>query len=209
MLNPICTDQCVLIEHAHSSTAAIAGSQAFPSKRYSVIYADPPWQYYGDPNKDQAAGKHYSLMSTAEIGALPIQTITADSAALFLWATNPRLPDALEVMKTWGFHFRGVAYIWIKTARDGHIINGQGVRPTFTKPTTELLLVGSTCRRGRPIPLMDEGQAQVVLAPRGRHSAKPLIFGERIVELLGDVSRIELFARNRVDGWDAWGNEVM
>lgn len=181
---------------------------AFPARRYQVIYADPPWHYYGDPDKDQAAGKHYDLMSTADIAAVEVRSITAPSAALFLWSTGPRLPEAIEVMAAWGFHYRGVQSVWVKTAADGHIIHGQGVRPTFTKPTTEFLLVGSTCKRGRPLPLLTEAQGQVVLAPRGRHSQKPSLFRERIVELLGDVSRIELFARERVAGWDAWGNEV-
>lgn len=180
----------------------------FPSERYQVIYADPPWHYYGDPNKDQAAGKHYDLMSTADIAVLGVRSITAPSAALFLWATGPRLPEAIEVMAAWGFHYRGVHSVWVKTARDGRIISGQGVRPTFSKPTTEFLLVGSTCRRGRPLPLLTEAQGQVVLAPRGRHSEKPSVFRERIVELLGNVARIELFARERVAGWDAWGNDV-
>jgi site-specific DNA-methyltransferase (adenine-specific) len=182
--------------------------RAFPSQAYEVILADPPWHYYGDPGKDQAAAKHYDLMSSADIAALPVRSITAPSAALFLWATGPRLPEAIKVMEAWGFHYRGIAYVWVKTAKDGHIISGQGVRPTFIKPTTELLLVGSTCRRGRPLKLLTEAQGQVVLAPRGRHSEKPAVFRERIVELLGDVARIELFARDRVDGWAAWGDEV-
>lgn len=180
----------------------------FPNQRYSVIYADPPWHYYGDPNKDGAAGKHYALLSTQDICALPVASITAPNAALFLWATGPRLPEAIAVMAAWGFFYRGVAYAWVKTAKDGHIISGQGVRPTFTKPTSEFLLVGSTTRRGRPLKLLTEAQGQVVLAPRGRHSEKPEVFRQRIIELLGDVPRIELFARQRVPGWDAWGNEV-
>lgn len=180
----------------------------FPSQRYGLIYADPPWHYDGDPNKDQAAGKHYPLMRNPDIAALPVGSITAAKAALFLWATGPRLPEAIEVMRAWGFHYRGVAYVWVKTARDGHIISGQGVRPTFTKPTTEFLLVGSTSRRGRPLKLLTEAQGQVVLAPRGRHSEKPAVFRQRLIDLLGDVPRIELFARERVEGWDAWGNEV-
>lgn len=217
MLTPFATDSRSPIERMHASiTPQVQAStgnptpadRPFPNETYQVILADPPWLYYGDPNKDQAAGKHYNLLETAQIAALPVRSITAPSAALFLWATGPRLPEAIEVMKAWGFHYRGIAYVWVKTARDGHIINGQGVRPTFTKPTTELLLVGSTCRRGRPLPLHTEAQAQVVLAPRGRHSEKPAVFRERIVELLGDVPRIELFARQRLDGWDAWGNEV-
>ncbi len=217
MLDPNGTDSRSPIERPDSSSPSagdrFAGDSArpllpFPPRQYAVIYADPPWHYYGDPNKDQAAGKHYSLMLTPEIAALPVGSITAPQAALFLWATGPKLPEAIEVMKAWGFHYRGVAFVWVKTARDGHIIRGQGVRPTFTKPTTEFLLVGSTCRTGRPLKLLTEAQGQVVLAPRGGHSQKPAVFRENIVELLGDVARIELFARERVDGWDVWGNEV-
>lgn len=218
MLNLHGTDSRSPIERSNALTTrteeASPGNSAprmlpFPAHQYQVIYADPPWHYYGDPNKDQAAGKHYSLMSNAEIGALPVASITAPHAALFLWATGPRLPEAIEVMKAWGFHYRGVAYLWVKTAKsDGHIISGQGVRPTFTKPTTEFLLVGSTSRRGRPLKLLTEAQGQVVLAPRGRHSEKPAVFRERIIALVGDVRRIELFARHRVPGWDAWGDEA-
>lgn len=217
MLDPCGTDSRSPIDRLHASIAPPAQTSAddsvpptlpFPSAKYEVIYADPPWHYYGDPQKDQAAGKHYDLMSTDDIAALPVSSITAPRAALFLWATGPRLPEAIEVMKAWGFHYRGVAYVWVKTARDGHIISGQGVRPTFTKPTTEFLLVGSTSRRGRPLKLLTEAQGQVVLASRGRHSEKPAVFREKIIELLGDVSKIELFARERVSGWDAWGNEL-
>lgn len=182
----------------------------WPTRKYQVVLADPPWSYYGDPNKDQAAGKHYSLMATADIAALPVRGLTEKRAACFMWATGPRLPEAIDVMQAWGFHYRGIAYVWVKTSTVGRIISGQGVRPTFVKPTTELVLVGSTCKTGRPLPLLTEGQGQVVLAPRpgNRHSAKPLEIRQRIVELLGDVPRIELFARDRVEGWDAWGNEV-
>lgn len=196
------------VDGRDDAARSVPNTPPFPTSKYSVILADPPWSYYGDPNKDAAAGKHYNLMRTEEIAALPVRSITATRAALFLWATGPRLPAAIEVMQEWGFHYRGIAYVWVKTARDGHIISGQGVRPTFTKPTSELLLVGSTTSRGRPLPLLTEAQGQIVMAPRGRHSEKPAVFRERIVELLGDVPRCELFARDRVAGWDAWGNDL-
>lgn len=182
----------------------------WPTKQYSIVYADCPWAYYGDPNKPQAAGKHYSMMSTEELKALPVATLKAAKAACFMWATGPKLPEAIEVMRSWGFFYRGIAYVWVKTNNAGQIINGQGVRPTFVKPTTELVLVGSTQKTGRVFPLLTEGQAQVLLAPRpgNRHSAKPAVVRERIVELLGDLPRIELFARERCAGWDAWGNQT-
>ena len=181
-----------------------------PNKKYSILLADPPWMYYGDPNKPQAAGKHYSLMTTDDICRIPVQAITAKNAACFMWATGPKLPEALKVMSAWGFHYRGIAYVWVKTNAAGKIISGQGTRPTFVKPTTEIVLVGSTSKTGRPLPLLTEAQGQVVLAPRpnNKHSSKPAEIRHRIVELLGDVPRVELFAREAVDGWDCWGNEV-
>lgn len=175
---------------------------------YDIIYADPPWSYYGDPNKCAAAGKHYSLMTDEDIAKLPVSHICNDPAVLYLWATSPRLDSAIWLMKEWGFTYRTVGFVWVKTRRDGGIIQGQGVRPSFVKPTTEFLLIGSTVKKGRTLPVLKEGMGQVVLHPRLEHSEKPDVFRERIVELHGDRSRIELFARQRYDGWHSWGNEV-
>ena len=76
-----------------------------PRRGYEIIYSDPPWAYFGDPDKPQAAGKHYSLMPTEEIISLPVKSFCAKNAVLFLWATGPKLPEALKVMAGWGFHF--------------------------------------------------------------------------------------------------------
>jgi N6-adenosine-specific RNA methylase IME4 len=178
-----------------------------PRRDYKIVLADPPWMYFGDPNKPQAAGKHYTLMETETICDLPVRSNCAKDAVCFLWATGPKLPEALKVMTGWGFHYRGVAYVWVKTTRSGKIINGQGVRPTLVKPTTEFLLVGSLKAKGRPLPLLTESQPQVLLAPRpqGKHSKKPPEARRRIVELLGDLPRVELFARDQEPGWDVWG----
>jgi site-specific DNA-methyltransferase (adenine-specific) len=150
------------------------------------------------------------MMETSDICGLPVQDFVKKPAACFLWATGPKLPEALAVMDAWKFFYRGIAYVWVKTSKSGKPIHGQGTRPTFVKPTTEIVLVGATTKKGRPLPLLTEGQPQVLFAPRPgeRHSAKPPEIRERIVELLGDLPRVELFARDRVDGWDAWGNEV-
>jgi N6-adenosine-specific RNA methylase IME4 len=99
-----------------------------------VIVADPRRRYYGDPDKDQAGAKRRELMSTADIAALPVSSITAPSATLFLWATGPRVPAAIKLMEAWGFQYLGVAYVWVKTAKDGRIMSSQGGRPTFTNP---------------------------------------------------------------------------
>lgn len=173
-----------------------------------MVYADPPWMMWGDPNKDAAAAKHYALMEDDDVFSLPIRQLFDGRGVLFLWATCPRLDVAIEAISRWGLHYRGVAYVWVKTRKDGTIISGQGVRPTLVKPTVELCLAATTHPSGRPLPLLTEGQGQVVLAPRGRHSAKPPEVRKRIEELLGDVPRIELFAREAAIGWDSWGNEL-
>jgi len=179
------------------------------SPPYQVILADPPWAYSGDPNKDQAAGKHYALLSTEDIvSTVPMRTLLAKEGVLYLWATSPKLDQAFRCGEAWGLRYIGVAFVWVKTTKEGKIIHGQGVRPTVTKPTTELVLAFSYTKRGRPLPILDESVGQVVTAPRGRHSEKPSEVMRRIELLHGDVRRLELFARSERPEWDAWGNEV-
>lgn len=179
-----------------------------PSARYDIAYVDPPWHYYGSPIKDAAAAKHYPLMSLEELSAIDVRKILNKRAAVFVWATCPRLQFAFKLIESWGLHYRGVAYVWVKVNKRGAIIAGQGVMPTFTKPTSELLLAATTTPTGRPFPILDLAQPQVVLAPRGAHSEKPAVFRELIERLCGERPRIELFARTRVPNWDAWGAEL-
>lgn len=191
-------------------------------RSYDIVLADPAWPYYGSKTKDAAAGKHYDLMELEDICSMPVREACNDKAALFMWATGPLLPMALQVMEAWGFHYRGVAWVWVKTRKDGGIISGQGVPPTFTKPTTEFVLAGSleepdptefviagtTMKKGRAFPLLDSAAPQVVLHPRLRHSEKPAIFKELIERISGDRPRLELFARQNTPGWDASGIEL-
>ena len=182
--------------------------QWYSLEKYDVVLADPPWNYYGDPNKDQAAGKHYSLIADDEMATLPMRRLMRKRSVLLMWATGPKLDVALRCIASWGLHYRGVAFVWVKTTLDGRVINGQGVRPSVVKPTTEFVLAASLVRVGRPMPLGSEAVGQVVLAARGRHSEKPPDVYSRIETLYPDAKRIELFARNRRAGWHAWGNEV-
>jgi N6-adenosine-specific RNA methylase IME4 len=190
----------------------VAGSHGklppFPDREYDIVYADPPWFYYGSQIKDAAAAKHYPLMTQEELAALPLRSIMSKRAALFLWATGPRLNFAIDLIARWGLHYRGIAYVWVKTNRQGKIIRGQGVPPTFTKPTTELVLAATTMPAGRPFPLHDLRQGQVVLEPRAEHSRKPAVFRSLIAQLCGDRTRIELFAREVSADWDCWGPEI-
>lgn len=186
-------------------------TESLSGKRYDVLLLDPPWSYFGSPDKMGAAGKEYSLMDQGAVCSLPIRQVLKKKAYVFVWATGPRLNFAIEAIKAWGLHYRGVAYVWVKSRKsDNGIISGQGVPPTYTKPTTEFLLCATTTKAGRPVPLKRFNTPQVILAPRGAHSEKPDVFRQSIEETLGtqNLSCLEIFARKRMDGWDAVGNEI-
>lgn len=178
--------------------------------QYKVVLADCPWTYAGDTDKPQAAGKHYNMMSFKDLAAIPVWRLFDGHGVLMCWATGPLLDQAIDLIRAWGLHYRGVAYVWVKTTRAGEVIEGQGVRPSFVKSLNEFVLIGSTQPRGRTLPLMTESQGQNVFAPRpdGVHSRKPDEVRWRIEELFGDVPRIELFARVQHPGWDQFGLEA-
>lgn len=179
-------------------------------KKYDVILCDPPWTYSGSQTKMGAAGNHYKLMSQQDLGALNIKSILKKKGMVLMWATGPRFDFAIDLIRAWGLHFRGVGFVWVKTRKDGVIINGQGVPPTFTKPTTEYVLVATTQRAGRPVKLIKHNTPQVVLAPRAGHSTKPEKVRQLIEATLGTsgVDYLEMFARIQVPGWDAIGNHL-
>lgn len=171
--------------------------------RYSVVYADPPWVYRDKAVAgNRGVGFKYPLMSDAGIAALPVRSIVADDALLFLWVTWPKLVEALPVIAAWGFEYRSVAFVWVKRSKhSGALAWGMG---NWTRANTEPCLLGI---RGRP-KRVSGGVHQVIEAPLGQHSVKPPETRQRIVQLVGDVPRMELFARQRAPGWDAWGNQV-
>ena len=176
----------------------------FPNKKYSVIYADPPWRYEKSGGKKSARGlakQHYPTMTLDEIMELPVQKIAAENCALFLWATLPKLPDAIKVIEAWGFDYFGAAFVWVKRNPSGKDAVGMGY---WTRANPEVCILAF---RGRLKPLRHDIR-QLLYAPARKHSEKPKEARERIVALLGDVPRIELFARERADGWDCWGDEV-
>jgi N6-adenosine-specific RNA methylase IME4 len=180
----------------------------FPEGQYDVVLADPPWAYYGSPDKWAAAGKFYDLMTPEEIFSLPVGDLLTPTGALFLWATGPSLETSVYALAEWGLYFRGVGFVWVKTKQDGTPIGAQGVRPSFIKPLTEFVIIGSKAKRGRPMKLASEAISQTVFAPRREHSRKPVEVRERIEALFaGDLKKIELFSREMTPGWDHWGNE--
>lgn len=127
-------------------------------------------------------------------------------AICFLWATFPNISEAVKVMEAWGFQYKTAAFVWIKTyPKSGKPFWGMGA---YTRANAEVCLLGISKGFKAKEQIKSHAVHQIVEAPVGRHSEKPDEVRQRIVELLGDVPRIELFARERVDGWDAWGNEV-
>lgn len=141
-------------------------------------------------------------MSLDEICALPVKEIAASDSALFLWATFPNLPEAFQVIKAWGFRYKTVAFVWVKRNRKSlGWFWGLGF---WTRANAEICLLAT---KGHP-KRQSKRVHQVIDTPVEEHSKKPDTTRQRIVELMGDVPRIELFARQKCPGWHAWGNEV-
>jgi N6-adenosine-specific RNA methylase IME4 len=181
------------------------------SEKYDIIVADPPWSYYGQQDKWGSAQKFYNTMSLDDIietGGLPDNL--SDNGILFLWATSPLLDVAMEAIRRWGLHFRGVAFVWVKTKKNEPEtpIKAQGVRPSIVKPTTEYVLACSRVAKGRPLPLNDESICQVILAPKREHSRKPDELFTRIESMYPDATKLEMYARQSRPGWDNWGNQT-
>jgi site-specific DNA-methyltransferase (adenine-specific) len=177
-----------------------------PDKKYNIIYADPPWSYRDKRDKHTrlcgGASVHYKTMDIGDIKRLPIAHIADENCMLFLWATFPNLSEALEVIKAWGFKYKTLGFSWIKTnPKNGKPFFGIGY---YTKSNCEVCLIGV---KGKPIK-KSNSISSVIISPREKHSKKPDVVRDKIVELCGDVPRIELFARERKDGWDAFGNEI-
>lgn len=173
-----------------------------PQRRYSLIYCDPPWSYRDKSMHRGGAERHYRTMSLGELEMLDVGALARDDCALALWITAPMLStgDHLRLMRAWRFEPKTVLLTWIKTNRDGSLATGMG---RWSRSNAEFCLLGT---RGKP-KRVSKSVHSVIISPREAHSAKPAEARNRLVELFGDVSRIELFARERVDGWDAWGNE--
>lgn len=181
-------------------------TRALPSRLFNVIYADPPWRfepYSRDTGLDRAADNHYPTQSLEDIKRLPVGTIAAPDCALFLWATAPMLPEALCVMRFWGFTYRSHT-IWRKAEHAGAgLVLGTGY---WFRSAHELLLVGT--RGTIPAPAPGEQWASMFDAPPRRHSEKPDAVYELIEAYYPNLPRIELNARRRRAGWDAWGLEA-
>ena len=174
-------------------------------KEYQILYADPPWTYRvwsGNGNK-RSACKHYPIMTKEELQKLPIQKISAKNSVLLIWVTAPCLEEGLELIKKWGFVYKTIGFTWIKKNRKSDsLFWGMGF---YTRANAELCLLAT---KGKPLKRASRGVHQVVESHIREHSRKPDEVRSRITELFGDLPRIELFTRQKIQGWDAWGNEV-
>jgi N6-adenosine-specific RNA methylase IME4 len=172
--------------------------------RYSIIYADPPWDYKGQKQHAGAGSEdtggaetHYETVTLDELKRLSVLSVCAPDCLLFMWATSPHLDQAIDLMKGWGFAWATVAFVWDK----------QRVNPGFyTLSQVELVLVG---KRGKiPTPRGSRNERQLVSELRGEHSVKPEQVRQRIEAMFPTQAKLELFARRPAPGWDVWGDEI-
>ncbi len=172
-------------------------------KKYQIIYADPPWAYQNGGVPQAGVNAQYKTMSVAELQLLPVNEIADNPSILFLWATFPQLQEALWVMKSWGFSYKTLGFSWLKTNKDGSPFFGVGY---YAKSNQEICLLGV---KGNGHSLVKSNKvSSVIITEKTKHSEKPAIVRDKIVELLGDLPRIELFARQKTEGWDCIGNEI-
>lgn len=180
-----------------------------PNKKYQVIYADPAWKfdskelqkYKGE--RFRSLGEVYSNSDSKEFEKIPIWDIADTDCALFMWTTDAHLQEALDLIKSWKFKYITIAFIWKKITKNGKNIATLGA---WTMKNCEICLFAT---KGAMLKYKKSNNIQQLIeAERTNHSKKPNIFADKIVELFGDLPRIELFARDIKQGWDAWGNEI-
>ena len=171
---------------------------------YDIIYTDPPWWY----NKRRAGTKfgagasRYERMKTKDIAAMPVGDLAAPNCALFMWGVGPRVPDAVEVMRAWGFRYVTWAFVWVKVAKNGE---PRPLTGNYTMSNIEVVYLGIRGRMKR----VRKDIRQIYKGPiLGNHSEKPPEIRTRIERLFGPQRRVELFARHNIPGWDAWGDQV-
>ena len=173
-------------------------------KKYKIIYADPPWQYrvYSKKGQGRSAENHYHTMNIKDIMALPVDKIADKDCILFLWITFPCLKEGIEVMERWGFKYKTCGFNWVKrNKKKNTYFMGLGF---WTRSNSEVCLIGT---KGQP-KRVSKSVSQICDARITEHSRKPAEIRERIVELCGELPRVELFARDKVKGWDSLGDEI-
>lgn len=184
-----------LREAAQEQTRATRKAQSIPDGKYSLIYADPPWRYDFSQSESREIENHYPTMEVEDICKLPIGSLADDNCVLFLWATNPKLREALRVVEAWGFEYK-TNMVWVKDKI------GMGY---YARQKHEILLIATKGDHMTPPP--DKRPESVLCADRTKHSRKPLEFYDLLEYMYPTAKRIELFSRLDRKGWNAWGNE--
>jgi len=175
-------------------------------RRYGAIYADPPWHFrnWSAKGTGRNAVSHYDCMSFADLASLPVSGLAADDCVLFLWATDPLLPRAFDLITAWGFEYKTVGFYWVKqnvSAKSGDdYFTGLGY---WTRANPEQCLLAT---RGKPSRRAKDVR-RLIVDRRREHSRKPDQVRERI-ERLVPGPYLELFARETKSGWDCWGNQL-
>lgn len=203
-----------------------------PAVGYSILYADPPWQFKDkNRNGNRGAGCKYDTMGLDELKALPVPAISANDCTLFMWHVPAMPSEALALVESWGFQLKTMkAFSWVKlnpkfmdnlqkhfrvNALDLQSMTDAELLPLllaatkmglghWTRGNTEDCLIAV---RGKP-KRISGGVRQLIIEPIREHSRKPDTARQRIVQLMGDVPRLELFARTSTPGWDVWGNQI-
>jgi N6-adenosine-specific RNA methylase IME4 len=173
----------------------------FPKGKFNIIYCDPAWKYDSGFLKRNWSNK-YPTMKPEDIYNLPVDKIADENCVLFIWITYPKLLIGLEAIKRWGFTYKSCAFTWVKRNKKADsYFWGMG---HWTRANSECCFIAV---KGKP-KRFSKSVHQIVDSKIQHHSKKPDCVRDRIVELCGDLPRIELFARNKTKGWTVWGNEV-
>lgn len=188
------------------SKSAVECRAKFPTKKYNVIYADPPWNYKSSAgsNVSNNCENIYPTMTLQELIELPVRDISAKNCALFMWTTGPQFPTAVKLIEEWGFDYKTIFKVWRKTNKSGNPVCVPG---WWSRSSTEFLLVAS---KGTPLKLWKQvfNEPQEYASIREEHSKKPEEIRKSIEQFLDTDSRVELFSRTESPLWDAWGLDV-
>ena len=180
-----------------------AGPLVTPERegRYGLILADPPWRFEARSARRQTKAAPYSTMSRYDLLTMPVDRLAARNCALVMWATQAQLPQALDLMKRWGFDYKSFG-TWAKQSASGNKwAFGTGY---WFRSAAEIYLVGA---RGAPL-IKSKSERNLIVAPVRQHSRKPEQLREALERMFPLVPKIELFARERREGWDCWGNQL-
>lgn len=172
---------------------------------FSIIYADPPWDYKGQLQHNGHGAKntggamaHYPTLKLEQLKTLELSPVMAPDCLLFMWVTSTHLPQGIALMESWGFEYKTVAFAWDK------------IKPNpgyYTMSQLEMCLVG---KQGKiPAPRGARNERQWLSEKKTKHSAKPEEVRRRIERMFPTQAKLEIFARKPTRGWSAWGNEIV